>query len=148
MGMGTCISRVALAVAALTIGCVPVAPVADPSAGRGADSVCNAGYRPAPNDPSVCCPQAAPYAANDGYCYESARQVVAYARCREYNLNSAETDGLAQVMLGFIEDSGFTRSDLIQTNIGACRSNCGNNDSCIDRCLICYMAILSVLFDG
>ncbi|MBK8268108.1 MAG: C1 family peptidase [Planctomycetes bacterium] len=47
----------------------------DPNGGGGGGG-CQAGFEPAQNNPSICCPTGYPYAGNDGYCYADAPEDV------------------------------------------------------------------------
>ena len=146
--MARSISRLVLAGACVVALAGCGSGVGDPSAGRGANSVCRAGDLLVQNNPPVCCPQVAPYLGNDGYCYGSANEAAAYARCEESGFASANMEAIEQLMLAGIEDFGYSRWDLLDIYLDSCDRNCGNDYNCRNRCDTCVSAIVAALFDG
>jgi len=111
---------------------------------------CASGYEPAANDASGCCPVGLPYAADDGYCYESAGAARQFqtlpgrisTACAGFNFEYASylIDAAREA-----RDSGYSFADNVQAGIDACIEGCGQD--CAVICAGCLRAIVEVAYE-
>jgi len=111
---------------------------------------CTSGYEPAANNASSCCPLGLPYAADDGYCYESAGAARQFqtlpgripTACAGFDFEYASwlNDAAREA-----RDTGYSFAENIQLGTDACIEGFGQDNAA--RCAACLRAVVEVAYE-